>query len=140
MSMYDDMQTSMNTKAGFNGNISVEAKTWSLSGDANKGLKVADMGKFLMENNLGDAIINDGTKQPIGVASEVRVNCVLTTFKSQMIYVKCDSSSFAVGEPVYSDSSGLATSSGTIIAGYVLAGTELDNDGTTKIIKIRINL
>ena len=54
MSMYDDMQTSMNTKAGFNGNISVEAKTWSLSGDANKGLKVADMGKFLMENNLGD--------------------------------------------------------------------------------------
>jgi hypothetical protein len=129
--MYDDMQTSMNTKAGFNGNISVEAKTWSLSGDANKGLKVADMGKFLMENNLGGAIINDGT---------IRVNCVLTTFKSQMIYVKCDSSSFVVGEPVYCNSSGLATSSGTIIAGYVLAGTELDNDGTTKIIKIRINL
>ena len=137
--IYEKMVDSMNTKAGYNANIEIEAKTWSMASNAQLDI-VNDMGKFLTEAADGSAKLADSSTSVIGVASEVRCNCVLTTFKSQYIYVRCLDDAFVAGDKVYVGNGGLASAEGTDVVGYALGSTQLDLNGVTKLLPIRINL
>jgi hypothetical protein len=133
MSLEDDLKQQQYIKAGRNINIPLPMKTFS-----NGGVVVADLGKFAMLDSSANVIINDGSKIPVGVISEIAHTGVLVSLSSELIYVKCDNSVFAVNDEVFLSSTGLATKTGTISVGIAVAVAELDNDGTTKILKIKL--
>jgi len=133
MTIKEDLKNQQYIKAGRNYNLPVEQKTFS-----NGGLTINDLGKFAMLDINQNAIINDGTKQSIGVISEKAHTGILVTLTSELIYVKCDNSLFEVNDDVFISSSGLVSKTGTVSVGFALAGAELDSDGTTKILKIKL--
>jgi len=133
MTIKEDLKNQQYIKAGRNYNLPVEQKTFS-----NGGLTISDLGKFAMLNANADVIVNDGSKIPLGVISEIAHTGILLTLSSELVLVKCDNSVFAVNDEVFISSSGLATKTGTIAVGIALATAELDSDATTKILKIKL--
>jgi hypothetical protein len=133
MTIKEDLKNQQYIKAGRNYNLPVEQKTFS-----NGGLTISDLGKFAMLNANADVVVNDGSKIPVGVISEIAHTGILLTLSSELVLIKCDNSVFAVNDEVFISSSGLATKTGTISVGIALAGAELDTDGTTKILKIKL--
>ncbi len=133
MSIKDDLKDQQYIKAGKNYNIPVEMKTFS-----NGGVTIADLGKFAMLDSNANVIVNDGSKIPVGIISEIAHTGVLVTLSSELVLAKCDSSVFAVNDEVFISASGLATSTaGTVSVGIALAPAGLDNDNLTKIVKIK---
>lgn len=134
MSIKEDLKSQQYIKAGRNYNLPVEQKTFS-----NGGVTIADLGKFAMLDSSSNIIVNDGSKIPAGIISEIAHTGVLTTLTSELVLVKCDSSVFAVNDEVFISATGLATkTAGTISVGIALAPAELDSDNSTKIVKIKL--
>jgi hypothetical protein len=132
MAIKDDLKNQQYIKAGRNYNLPVEQKTFS-----NGGVTIADLGKFAMLDSNANVIINDGSKIPVGIISEVAHTGVLVTLTSELVIVKCDSSVFAPNDEVFISASGLASKTGTVSVGIALAPVELDSDNSTKIVKIK---
>jgi hypothetical protein len=133
MTIKEDLKNQQYIKAGRNYNLPVEQKTFS-----NGGLTISDLGKFAMLNANADVIVNDGSKIPVGVISEIAHTGILLTLSSELVLVKCDNSAFTVNDEVFISSSGLATKTGTVAVGIALASAELDTDAITKILKIKL--
>jgi hypothetical protein len=133
MTIKEDLKNQQYIKAGRNYNLPVEQKTFS-----NGGLTISDLGKFAMLNANADVIVNDGSKIPVGVISEIAHTGILLTLSSELVLVKCDNSAFTVNDEVFISSSGLATKTGTVSVGIALASAELDTDAITKILKIKL--
>jgi hypothetical protein len=133
MSIKEDLKNQQYIKAGRNYNIPVEQKTFS-----NGGVTIADLGKFAMLDSVANVIVNDGSKIPVGIISEIAHTGVLVTLTSELVLAKCDSSTFAANDEVFISATGLVSKTGTVSVGIALAPAELDNDNSTKIVKIKL--
>lgn len=133
MTLKNDLEQQQYIRAGRNYNLPVPMKTFS-----NGGVTIADLGKFAMLDANQNVIVNDGTKIPNGIISQIAHTGVLLTLSSELIYVKVDSSTVNVNDELFINSNGLATTTaGTISVGKAEAGVETDSDGTTKILKMK---